>query len=906
MAFKRLAIALLFVISIVGFYSFNNDDDILAKVNQQLTEWTESHPVEKVYLHFDKPYYTAGDDVWFKAYVTTGNLHHLSFNNDILNVELVNGQDSVEQSLKLQINEGLAAGDFALPDTLHAGDYRIRAYTQYMLNAGQEYIFDHAITIGNVITNKVNTQTEFNYVNQNGRNDIKTVINYTDTDGKAYAGNTVDYSVLVDNKAISTGKGVTDNEGRLILNLPAENSAIFTSGRILTKLTIAKGNYINKVIPVKITAGKADVQFFPEGGNMLNGVSNKVAFKAIGTNGLGLNIKGVVTNSKGTEVAKLSSSHLGMGVFEFTPQAAETYRAEVVFSDGSKTSISLPAAVNNGYVLKVSESGLDNIRLTIAAAKGTTGQCYLVGQTGGKVYYSAKSINTNNVFSAVVPKLKFPSGITQFTLFSASGEPLNERLVFIQNPEDGLKLTVSADGKKYSPRQAVRLNINATDNGDEPAESNLSVSVIDESKVPVDENLENNIMANLLLTSDIKGYVEQPAYYFNNVNDKTRSDLDALMLTQGYRRFEWKSVLNTADVVDKYPHQTAFNISGTVFSKKGKPLANCKVELVDYENALNNVDAVTDENGHFKFDEIVYPDSSSFFIYARGDKFNKDAIIKMDPQQVGPPATRYKNAADFNIVNATENKTAYEKSSKQLFAEQMKFGLGNHAINLKEVVIKDKFKTVRNSANIHPDLTDQVLIGKDIGSGCRYFIDCLQGRVAGVSFKGGKPYSNRTDRPMLTIVDGIPDPEGMVLSRLNSNDVEGVEVIRGGKVSIYGFGSGNGVIFVTTKRTLTTGRDLTKASADAPQRIEKGVIRYKPKGVYTARVFYSPLYDANTNQTLADLRTTIFWQPNVVTNDGKASIEFANAGSTGTYRVVVEGISSEGSIGRQVFRYKVE
>jgi hypothetical protein len=906
MLIKRLAIAGLLAICIVGFYSFNNDDDILAKVNQQLTEWTESHPVEKVYLHFDKPYYTAGDDIWFKAYVTAGNLHHLSFNNDILNVELVNGQDSVEQSLKLQINEGLASGDFALPDTLHAGDYRIRAYTQYMLNAGQEYIFDHAITIGNVITNKVNTRSEFNYVSQNGRNDIKTVINYTDTDGKPYAGNAVDYSVLVNNKAISTGKGVTDNEGRLILNLPADNPSLFTSGRVATKLIIAKGSYVNKVIAVKLTAGKADVQFFPEGGNMLNGVSNKVAFKAIGTNGLGLNIKGVVINSNGNEVAKLGSSHLGMGVFEFTPQAAETYRAEVVFPDGSKSAINLPAAVNNGYVLKVSESGPDNIRLTIAAAKGTAGQCYLVGQTGGKVYYSARSINSNNIFSAVIPKLKFPSGITQFTLFSAAGEPLNERLMFIQNAEDGLKLAVTAESKRYLPRQAVKLNINATDNEGDPAESNLSVSVIDESKVPVDENLENNIMASLLLTSDIKGYVEQPAYYFNNVSDKTRADLDALMLTQGYRRFEWKSVLNGVEVTDKYPHQTAFNISGTVFSKKGKPLANCKVELVDYENAINNVDALTDENGHFKFDEIVYPDSSSFFIYARGDKFNKDAIIKMDPQQVPVSAARYKNAADFNVVSATENTAVYELSSKQLFAEQMKFGLGNHAIKLKEVVIKDKFKTVKYSANIHPDLTDQVLTGKDIGSGCRSFIECIQGRVAGVTFKGGRPFSNRTDRPMLTIVDGIPDPEGMVLSRLNSNDVEGVEVIRGGKVSIYGFGSGNGVIFVTTKRTISTASEFIKPSGEAPQRIEKGVIRYKPKGVYTARVFYSPLYDANTNQTLADLRTTIFWQPNVVTNDGKASIEFANAGSAGTYRVIVEGISSEGNIGRQVFRYKVE
>lgn len=896
MNIKRLITALLLVICMAGTYGFITDDDILVKVNQQLEKWSDSHPVEKVYLQFDKPYYTAGDDIWFKAYVTIGAEHQLSAFSGVLNVELINSQDSVAQSLKLLLSNGTAFGDFALADTLHEGNYRIRAYTQYMLNAGRNYIFDQAITISNAITNRVFTNTTFSYEAQN--NTINATINYTNVDGTAYADSKVDYRVLLNNNILIKGKNTTDSKGNLYISLPGNNKDLLNFGRIVTALTISKGDVVKKSIPVRVMAGEADVQFFPEGGNMANGIPVKIAFKAIGVDGLGIDITGYIVNSKGIKVAQIATSHLGMGVFDLTPEAGDTYKAVIVYPDGSKGSIALPAASDNGYVLRVFESGPENIRLTIISAKGTTGQLNLIGQTAGKVYYSARGIIGSNVFSTVIPKSKFPSGIAQFTLFSSKGDPLNERLVFIQNPADKLNITVAADDQKYLPRQNVKLNIGATNSAGQPALSSLSVSVTDETQVPVNENMENNIMASLLLTSDLKGYVEQPAYYFNGNNDKTRTDLDALMLTQGYRRFEWKNVLNGMQPRDNFAPESTFTISGRVTTSTGKPVIDGKVQLVNNEHGLLRIDTVTDQNGRFIFKGLVYADSIKFLISARTAKNKKDVLITMDTV-APPPASSYKNGADFNI-NAG-NVKAYAQKSKQLYNEQMNAGMINRSIKLKEVVIKDKFNPLKHSTNMNTHLNDQVLTGREIGMGCARFIDCLKGRLMGVRFASDIPYSTRNGKQMEVMLDGIaiPDP-AKLLVELNGNDVQSIEVIRGAKAGSLGGLSGNGVIFITTKK----GDEPVEGYSAS--RVGNNFVYYRPKGAYQARVFYSPRYDAKTNTKLADLRTTIFWKPEVLTTDGKAAIEFSNAGTKGTYRVVIEGIGDNGNIGRQVFKYSVE
>ncbi len=206
----------------------------------------------------------------------------------------------------------------------------------------------------------------------------------------------------------------------------------------------------------------------------------------------------------------------------------------------------MPKAGDTGYTLSVDNTGADNIRIKIipgpAIMKSTseTGVMALVAQSGGMIYYAGKSKPGMKSFTAIVPKSKFPTGIVQFTLFSSTGEPLNERLVFVQN-NDQLKLNIASNQQTYQPRQKVKIDLTANDKTGKPVTGSFSVSVSDETKVPVDETAESTILSNLLLTSDLRGYIEKPNYYFTNVNEKTAADLDMLMLTQGYHRFEWKT-----------------------------------------------------------------------------------------------------------------------------------------------------------------------------------------------------------------------------------------------------------------------------------------------------------------------------------------------------------------------------
>ena len=194
---------------------------------------------------------------------------------------------------------------------------------------------------------------------------------------------------------------------------------------------------------------------------------------------------------------------------------------------------------------------------------------YLIAQSAGKVYFTSAAHLSGPVLTTLIPKSRFPTGILQFTLLSATGEPLNERVVFIQQ-NDNLKLSISSAARQYTTRQNVKIDIQAKSATDEAAPGNFSVSVINENYVPVDENAESTILSNLLLTSDLKGCVEKPNYYFIKENEQTRSDLDLLMLTQGYRKFEWKQVLSNHSATLAYQPEQLLELKGSLKTNKGK------------------------------------------------------------------------------------------------------------------------------------------------------------------------------------------------------------------------------------------------------------------------------------------------------------------------------------------------
>jgi len=905
MLLKNLSTLLLtFIVPLTLLGANKFQEDPIKKAATHLEKWTSEYPQEKVYLHFDKPYYTAGDDIWFKAYVTVGPQHHLSTLNGALNVELIDDKDSVKQAIKLPLIAGLAYGDIALSDTLQEGNYRIRAYTRWMRNAGPDYFFDKTIHIGNAI-NKVFTKTTFTYITQNGQQVVNALINYTDLSGKPYTNKKVSYQVELNKQNISRSSGVTDSKGDLSILLTNRTKSPISEGSIVAKIKIDEKTIVTNALPVKVTPGKIDVQFFPEGGYLVNNLPCKVAFKAVGNDGLGKAINGIVVDNSNHEVSKIATLHLGMGTFILVPEAGKTYQVRIAFEDGSQNTVALPKALDQGYVMIVNGNipdDPDHVAVRIMASQALVGnEINLFAQSGGSVCFAAKNKMENGSLSLKIPKDRFPSGVAQFTLLNAAGNAINERVIFINRP-DGLNLAVTSNLQTYAPRAKVSLQVAAHADGDKPVMSSLSAAVIDESQVPVNESDEVTILSSMLLSSDIKGYIEKPNYYFTGSSQQVKDELDVLMLTQGYRRFEWKQVMNDKFDPVVYQPELSLQISGTVKTYKEKPVANSKVLLFNMGGGAFSLDTVTDAKGHFVFNNLVFRDSAKFLVQARTEKDKRN--VDITPDDTNDQIVTYnKNTPDIE-VNVNNSIKSYLVNNNKLYEQEVKYGLSKHSIMLKEVVIKDKKILVPHSSNLRgAGNADFIMTSAELdkmNDPSLAFI--LQSRLMGVEFYKGVPYPLRRmsltlSRPVAIFVDGMP-ADSTYLNDAIPSQISSIEYLRASSAGVYGAIGGGGVIVVNTKN----------GSEYMGPVVKPGIITYSPKGYYLARTFYSPQYDdPKTNATLADLRSTIYWNPNVITDkDGKAAIEFLNAGTKGTYRIVVEGIDNDGHIGRHVYRYKVE
>ncbi|HVW13594.1 MAG TPA: TonB-dependent receptor plug domain-containing protein [Mucilaginibacter sp.] len=675
------------------------------------------------------------------------------------------------------------------------------------------------------------------------------------------------------------------------------------------------GSFFEKVIPIgslqssrvpesalpekKIKAAP-DVQFLPEGGTLVAGVASRIAFKATGTNGLGINVKGVVLDNANREVCSFASVHLGMGSFSFTPQAGQTYRAKLTYGNGTDNIITLPEAGTRGIVLSVNNDSISKASVRIIANPAyfqeNKGKNYrLLIYSGGIANTVNFRLDSSSMKMDIIKRRLF-TGVATITLFSENNEPLCERLIFVQN-YDQLSLKAISDKKQYAPREKVKIDLHALTRADEPSTGHFSVSVVDEGKVPDDENSETTILSHLLLTSDLKGYVEQPNYYFANITDKTTADLDLVMLTHGYRRFEWKTLLNGGYPAPKYQPETSLEIAGTATNLMGKPLVHGTVSLI----ALNGtyLSQKTDAVGNFCFSNLVFQDSAKFILQAANAKNRNYTKINYINDKPEP--------GKYTLVPLADSAAGYlatymNNARKQASLTGLLKGKMLKGATIKDRPVKrdDDYRTDSFAGAGH---ADQVMHADEIEKIQGPLTTSLNGRLKGVIFVGGNGgvvpvLGIFHGGPMLVVIDGFEDTDHRIdLNSFSANDIETVEVLKFASTAVYGADGGEGVLVITTKRG---GLD--------PKNIKSiGILPITVNGFYEAREFYSPKYDVDPNTTRPDLRSTIYWQPELATDkNGNASFEYYNADGTGTYRVVIEGIDDKGNIGRQVYRYKVE
>jgi hypothetical protein len=895
-------------------------DDPLDKVVAGLQKWFDAHPQEKVYLHTDKPYYLVGDTIWFKAYITVGSENQLSAISGALYVDLITEGDSIAKELKLPVISGMAVGNFVLDDDrTREGNYRIRAYTQWMRNAGPDYFYDKTFTIGNSITNTVFAKIDYVYTQKGDKTNIRAILKYTDENGQPLVSKNVRYQLKENYRVLAAGGDKTNEAGEISVNLPNAKPGDLRNTYLATKVSLTSSETVPKTFPIKTASLQTDVQFFPESGNLVNGIKSKVAFKATGTNGVGVPVTGVIIDNDNKQVAQIEVKHLGMGFFNLMPEAGKTYSAKITYPDGASNTIKLPAAVNEGYVLSIANQQKDSVLVRINAGadalKGGAHAVGLIGQMGGKVYFSMTVPVTKPSTLVSLPIRDVASGILQFTLFSSNGNPLNERVVFIQN-DDNIDLKISSNKKVYSRREKVDLEIDALNGQGKPVGGNFSISVMSETAVPSDEANENSIFSHILLSSDIKGYIEKPNYYFNEPTDETRANLDVLMLTQGYRRFNWSDVIAGTGPANTYKADKLINeVTGRLTTFNNKPVAGGRVIIINNKTGFTR-DTVTDKNGRFVFDKLLITNGIDFTVQGTNAKGGKSVNTIVD--QVAPPLLSFnKNIGDINSDIPTLIKNSLENSFKQ-DQEMQKLGKPGRVRELREVRIRAA--KPRYGPSINESQADGVF-RPDSRMPCTALWECLD-----EMYKGRVRFLQQLDTtgecggalwiPMfqqktqfVVLIDGMMIQPCYYQSVLmgSTDDIDKVyfshdsyainaKLLGPLNLSRLGLKIPPPVIAIYTK------------SGNFRKNYDPSIVYYTPKGYDYVREFYVPKYDNQTTApAAADLRSTVYWNPRILTGPaGHSKISYFNSDQTGTYRVTIEGLNAEGMLARRVYRYTVQ
>ncbi len=881
-------------------------DPVFIRMIVKQDSFAKSHKPEKVYVQTDRSNYIIGDTIRLKAYLLNIDFLQPTDRSGILYVELDDQEGKATKRVMLQVTQGLAWADIILDEKdIPAGSYTLRAYTNWMRNFGEDYIYKKDIYISPVAGNATLVKGIFK---QEG-NKVETALQFTTLDGKIQLLKDVELKVMDGKKNLSKDKLNTGMDGVLNVNfeLPITTDTTKKKSDItLQAKDVTKGiiDAATLTIPVILNRPEnADIQFMPEGGNLVAGVPTKVGFKAIREDGLGAEISGAIVSNDQKQIATIKTTHAGMGSVEFTPRAGESYTAKI---NGIKKTYALPAVKPVGLALRVTQTyDNDSVKIIITATPDIyKGHYYLIGQARGIICYAQViDFNKSQVITKVVPNDVFPTGIARFTLFDAMRQPLNERQVFIDH-NNYLNMNITAQKPIYGLRDSVALAIAVTDDQGNPVQGVFSLAVTDDDQVKAD-SLGNNILSNMLLTSELKGNVEQPGYYFINPSIQKQLELDNLMLTQGWIGYQWKDIF-APNVPLAYQPEKEFVVQGKATNAFGKSIERSKISML-LNKSFAARDTLTDSLGRFKFTGLFPLDSAVINLQAlnkRGKEFNigleveefKAPEFKITPLQV----PWYFNT-DSTLLKNSKTKATQAKTLAEYRGEGM---------TLREVVIKDK-RIVKDSKNLNgPGEADEILDEAFMHKVKHRTLAELLADKYGSFFQrefriGGSTYRLK-NHVINLVIDGIfiskfGLPVENYMNYLDAEDIKGIEIMNSVKYAVA-YNPNYGIIRARVPdRYVPIYLEVTTYSGDgAFYKKTPGVYLYRPLHFTLPQQFYSPKYTVK-NKTLAmgtDMRSTLHWEPNIVTDkDGRATVSFFTADKPTNYTLIIEGITGDGGIG---------
>lgn len=777
---RRSLLALVgLLVAVASLSAFTTSFGFIDILQNQLKTYNAAYTQQKLYLHTDRPYYVAGERLYFKAYIT--DIYSLlpTGKNELIYVSL--RQNGVETlSAKIITDRGLGSGSIELPKELLSGNYELVAHTNWMKNFDEQFFFKKELAIYN---------------------------------------SSEDY-----------------------------------------------------IAPCEPESEKIALSFFPEGGNMVTGLVNRIGFKAIDNSGKGLTVKGRIIDADGAEVTQFESLHAGMGSFILKPSKGETYYA--VLQGEYSRKFELPKAEETGIVMQV-YSVSSHIRVAVQSnMEAYEGKLTLVAQSRGEILTYVEQEHSTKGMAVRIPKEKLPAGVIQLTMFDQAGKPLAERLSFVNRPKEAA-LSINTTATSFQTREKVMVDL-----GLEAAEvANVSVSIHNRG------GNTHDIEEYLLLSSDLRGTIEAPSYYFDDTNEKASAALDNLLLTQGWRRFTWDKVMDEEQSSPTFNAEYDFMlVKGIVYDDKDKPVPN-ETFFVEAPNQLRAYEATTDENGYLEAPMFPFEGNDYIIIQPLNNKnlYNKIRFqLNTTTVNADKPAScivldeglkkKIEQAEeDIEINSSYKTKNIAAKAFIQA-GTQFENNYANYYD--KEIALADYIS--------FPNMTE---VFREIIPWTRIMYSRKKKKI--------KMYSNDNSgsfpQEPLFVVDGVPTYNldyvlGIPYSMVRSVGVVVSPEKRGELLDI----GKNGLIAINTK-------DRKERENAIKKQADKHVFLYA--GLTSTREYYTPKYTAeNKMNREADFRSLLYWNPNVIIKKGmnKGAMEFYTSDQLGNYLIEIEGIASTG------------
>ena len=633
-----------------------------------------------------------------------------------------------------------------------------------------------------------------------------------------------------------------------------------------------------------------ELAFFPEGGDAIEGVTNKIAFKANDQYGRPIKIKGIIKDDKGTTVDNLKIIHDGMGYIFIRPQAGETFSAYWQDDKGAQHITPLPSIKKSGVSLQITIKGTRRNFLVTAGAASAITTVHIIGTMYQQPAFSVTKDLKDGLAEGIIPTESLPSGILTITVFDSQWNPLAERITYINNEEYLFQPEMTVQHWGLNKRAKNEIEITVPDS----LSANLSVSVTD---LGIDNDTADNIISHLLLTGELKGKVNDPTHYFINNSDSIMQQLDLVMLTHGWRRFDWEKLKKGDFPVISYPKDTSYlTLSGKIFGATPSQLreAGAVILMVTQKNSGTQIFTTpVQANGNFNDPDLILFDTARIYYQLAKSKGTSDVSVQFMPGRL-PPFTNNAKASGFfynHLSDTTGNH--YHLQLNDATERELKYLKGKV---LATVNIKARPKST--TAEMDKKYTSGMFSGGDgysfdlvndpFAMSAMDIFQYLQGKVAGLqinttsnpptlSWRGGSPQ---------LYVDEMPTQTDMV-STIPVSDVAYIKVFRPPFMGGTGGGSG-GAIAIYTRR-----------GGDVKQEPGKGLSNNSVSGYTAIRQFYSPNYEAvSEDNDKKDLRSTIYWNPSVVTVPGKNKVilTFFNNDITNAFRVVIEGMTKDGRL----------